>query len=159
MPINSHAAMFRYLPAALLLASLQGCATLTEPATQTIYVQAVEGHRPVANVGCLVSNDAGRWFVNAPGRVTVARSAQPLSVDCKKPGDAVGREAVASRVGAGALWGNLVLSAGVGYLVDRNTGAGHDYPDTVTIVLERKRVLAQDDEDEDVAVAYGTQLF
>ena len=157
MPNFFHAAMSRTIPAALLLACLQGCATLTEPATQTIYVQAVEGHRPVGNVGCLVSNDAGRWYVNAPGRVTVARRAQPLSVDCSKAGVAAGQEVVVSHAGAGALWGNLVVSAGVGYLVDRHSGAGHDYPDTITVLLAPAQPVVE--EGLDVAVSPGTPIF
>lgn len=154
MPINFLAAMSRSIPALLLLASLQGCATLTEPATQVIHVQAVEGHRPVANVGCLLANDAGRWYVNAPGRVTVAKRAWPLSVDCRKGADAAGYEVLASRAGAGALLGNLVVSAGVGYLVDRHTGAGHDYPETITIVLRRTQP-ATAPEDAAPAAAYA----
>lgn len=134
--------MLRLPLAVLLLAALQGCATLTEPTTQTVYVQAVEGHRPLANVGCLLANDTGRWYVNAPGRVKVTRSARPLSVDCRRDGAAAGYEAIASRPGASALWGNLVVTAGLGYIVDRNTGAGFSYPDTLTIVMKRP-TLAQ----------------
>ncbi|HEU4850545.1 MAG TPA: hypothetical protein VFT37_00160 [Telluria sp.] len=162
MPITSRAATFRPIAAALLLAGLSGCATLTEPATQTVYVQAIEGHRPLANVGCLLANDAGRWYVNAPGRVVVTKRAWPLSVDCRKAGDAAGYEAVPSRAGAGALWGNVVISAGVGYLVDRNTGAGHDYPETITIVMKKAAPAVQEEggagADEAVAVA-GTPLY
>ena len=156
MPINSHAAMSRLIPAALLLACLQGCATVSEPLTQTIYVQAVEGHRAVANVGCLLANDAGRWYVNAPGHVTVAKRAWPLSVDCKKAGSAAGYEVVASHANAGALLGNLVVTAGVGYLVDRKTGAGHDYPQTVTIVL--RPVQSVETDGAEVAAA-GTPIY
>lgn len=140
MPNFFPPAMLRTVSALLLVAALSGCATVTEPATQTILVQAVEGNRPVANVGCLLANDAGRWYVIAPGRVKVAKRAYPLSVDCKKEGGSAGYEVIASRANAAALWGNAVVTAGVGYLVDRNTGAGHDYPDTITIVMKAKPV-------------------
>jgi hypothetical protein len=33
------------------------------------------------------------------------------------------------------LWGNVVLTAGAGYFVDRNTGAGFNYPATLTVVM------------------------
>lgn len=150
--------MSRLVSLAVLLASLQGCATLTEPTTQTIYVQAIEGHRPVGNVGCLLANDAGRWYVNAPGHVTVARRAWPLSVDCRKNSESAGYEVVASRADAGALLGNLVVSAGVGYLVDRNTGAGHNYPGTITIVLKRAPADVPADE-PDVVASAGTPIY
>lgn len=149
-------AMLRHLSAILVVATLTGCATVTEPATQTILVQTVQDNRPVANVGCLLANDAGRWYVNAPGRVKVTKRAWPLSVDCRKEGGSAGYEVIASRANAAALWGNAVVTAGVGYLVDRNTGAGHDYPDTITIVMKSKPA---EDTDSDPAVAFATPVF
>jgi hypothetical protein len=146
-------AMLRTSSAILLLAALSGCATVTEPATQTILVQAVEGNRPLANVGCLLANDAGRWYVNAPGRVKVTKRARSLSVDCRKEGGSAGYEVIASRANATALWGNAVVTAGVGYLVDRNTGAGHDYPDTITIVMKAKPQGGEADADPTLASA------
>lgn len=156
MPNFFPPAMLRTFSAILLVAALAGCATVTEPATQTIVVQAVEANRPLANVGCLLANDAGRWYVNAPGRVKVAKRAYPLSVDCRKEGGSAGYEVVASRANAAALWGNAVVTAGVGYLVDRNTGAGHDYPDTITIVMKAKPA---DQADSEPVVASSTPFF
>ena len=156
MPNFFPPAMLRTVSALLVVAALSGCATVTEPTTQTILVQAVEGNRPIANVGCLLANDAGRWYVNAPGRVKVARRAWPLSVDCKKEGGSAGYEVIASRANATALWGNAVVTAGVGYLVDRNTGAGHDYPDTITIVMKAKPAQ---DTDSDTSVASSTPIY
>ena len=156
MPNFFPSAMLRTFSALLVVAALSGCATVTEPTTQTILVQAVEGNRPVASVGCLLANDAGRWYVNAPGRVKVAKRAWPLSVDCKKEGGSAGYEVFASRANATALWGNAVVTAGVGYLVDRNTGAGHDYPDTITIVMKAKPAEGTDSEP---SVASSTPIY
>jgi len=37
----------------------------------------------------------------------------------------------------GAVWGNILLGGGIGYIVDRNTGAGFNYPATVQIMLRK----------------------
>ena len=33
--------------------------------------------------------------------------------------------------------GNVVLTAGIGYLVDKRTGIGFDYPNTLTVLMRR----------------------
>jgi hypothetical protein len=37
----------------------------------------------------------------------------------------------------GSRWGNILLTAGAGQFVDRQTGAGFDYPTTLTVLLKR----------------------
>src|SRR4051812_9225149 len=74
-----------FLPAMLVCSiGLSGCVTATVDTTaQQVEVHAILDHREVAGVGCLLANDFGRWFVVAPGRVTVVRSSKPLAVYCK----------------------------------------------------------------------------
>jgi hypothetical protein len=121
---------------ALALAGFaSGCATLTEPGQQQLELHTILDYREVAGIGCVLANDAGRWFVTAPGRVTVTRSARPLSVECGGAGSA--HELVASRFATDKLIGNAVVSGGLGYLVDRHSGAGFDYPATLTVILQR----------------------
>ncbi|GGE67727.1 hypothetical protein [Massilia psychrophila] len=123
--------------AASLLAvmALQGCATLTGSDQQEVAVHAILDHREVSGVGCVLSNPAGRWFVTAPGLVTIRKSKDPLAIDCKKDGVGAAREVVASQFGIGKLIGNAVVSAGLGYFVDRRSGAGFDYPATLTVMM------------------------
>ncbi|MET3134238.1 hypothetical protein AAKU55_004533 [Oxalobacteraceae bacterium GrIS 1.11] len=123
------------------LALLGACATLTESYQQVLTVQTIMDNHEVPGVGCILSNDAGKWFVTTPARVTVRKSTGQLRVDCKQDGGAWADEEIASRVDA-SLWGNLVLTLGVGYLVDRNTGAGFDYPATLTIVMKKSGAAA-----------------
>ena len=124
--------------AASLLAAmtLQGCATLTGSNQQAVAVYAILDHREVSGVGCVLSNPAGRWFVTAPGLVTIRKSEGPLAIDCKKDGVGAAREVVASQFGTGKLIGNAVVSAGLGYFVDRRSGAGFDYPATLTVMMQ-----------------------
>ena len=119
----------------LAAAALQGCATLTDSSQQEVAVHAILDHREVTGVGCVLSNPAGRWFVTAPGLVTIHKSAGDLAIDCKKDGVGAAREVVASRLGTGKMLGNAVVSAGLGYYVDRHSGAGFDYPATLTVML------------------------
>lgn len=130
--------MSRIFPVAVLAASAllaAGCGTLTQSSTQQVLVQAVLDHQPVAGAGCLLSNEAGRWFVTTPGKVAIRKSAGPLRVDCRK--DAVASaELVGSRQDR-TVWGNYVATFGLGNKVDRETGRGFDYPSTLTVVLQR----------------------
>ncbi|MYM36527.1 hypothetical protein GTP44_23335 [Duganella sp. FT50W] len=113
---------------------MAGCASLTESTDQNVLVQTVLDHREIAGVGCVLYNDMGKWFVTTPARITLRKSAGPLRIDCEKSGKAWAYEKVESRADAN-IWGNLVLTAGVGVYVDRNTGAGYDYPDVLTVVM------------------------
>ena len=119
----------------LPLLLLAGCATLTETSDQTVLVQTLLENREVLGAGCVLSNDVGKWFVTSPGHVTIRKSATPLRVDCRKEGVAWTYDKIASKQNA-SLWGDVVFTAGIGYLVDRHTGAGYDYPSTLTIVLQ-----------------------
>lgn len=112
---------------------LSGCATLVDSTQQPVLVQTVLDNREVFGVGCILSNDAGKWFVTTPARTMIRKSRAPLQVDCRKDG-AAAREKIDSK--NVSLWANVVFTAGAGYLVDRQTGAGYSYPATLTIVLQ-----------------------
>lgn len=120
-----------------MLAALAGCATISESTEQSLMVRAIEDHREIGGVGCVLTNVAGRWFVTAPGHVTVHRSAGNLFVDCKKGTVSAGQETFVSRANNSATIGNAVTSAGLGYLLDKRTGAGFDYPETLVVQMKR----------------------
>jgi hypothetical protein len=123
---------------ALALLALAGCATISESPTQRLEVHAILDHKEIDGVGCVITNDAGRWFVTAPGRVTVKRSAGNLFVDCRKGSESAGQERFASRPNSSAMIGN-VATAGLGYLLDKKTGAGFDYPEVLTVLMKTGR--------------------
>lgn len=118
---------------------LGGCATVSESPLQQLELHAVLDYKEVGGVGCVLSNDMGRWFVVAPGRVTVTRSTAPLQISCKKDGAGMARETVGSRPDVTGMMGNVVISAGIGHLVDRYTGAGFSYPANLTVLMEPVR--------------------
>jgi hypothetical protein len=121
----------------LLAIGLGGCATLLESNQQELMVQAIEDNKELVNVGCVLSNSAGRWFVTAPGRVMVTKSNGDMKVDCKKADVSSGGDTLVSKLNNVGLWGNVVLTAGLGYLVDKRTGSGFEYPPTVTVIMRR----------------------
>lgn len=127
--------MNRLLAMASLLV-VTGCASIAGEKMQPISVQTTQDSKEVAGVGCTLMNDAGKWFVTSPGSVTVHKSTGDLAIDCIKDGNVAGHETLVSKSN-GAIWGNVIAGGGVGYLVDRNTGAGFNYPDSITIVLRK----------------------
>lgn len=112
-----------------------GCASVTGSKLQPVSVQTILDNKEVAGATCTLTNDAGKWFVTTPGSVTVQKSTGDLAVDCKKDA-AAGQENVVSKAN-NAAWGNILLGGPIGYVVDRNTGAGFDYPATVVVVMRR----------------------
>jgi hypothetical protein len=119
---------------AAVLVLLSGCATLTESDQQRVTVHTIEGAYQVFGAVCTLANPAGQWQVTTPGSVILQKSPAPLRVDCRKEGASPASATVASHANA-TVWSNLVLTVGVGYLVDRRTGAGFDYPDLLNVVM------------------------
>ena len=122
---------------------LGGCATVSDSPVQQLEVRAVLDYREIGGVGCILSNDVGRWYMIAPGRVTVTRSSQPMSISCKKGASASAAEVVRSRLDTSNLVGNLVTTAGLGYLVDRHSGAGYGYPAILTVLMQPSAPLPE----------------
>jgi len=115
---------------------ITGCASITSSKLQPVSVQTVYENEEIAGVGCSLTNDAGKWFVTTPGSVTVQKSTGDMLVDCKKDKVIVGSETLVSKA-QGMLWANIIAGGGIGYVVDRNTGAGFDYPNSVTVMLRK----------------------
>jgi hypothetical protein len=63
-------------------------------------------------------------------------------VDCARRGVGRSSELVDSRFETGKLVGNVVVSGGLGYLVDRHSGAGFAYPATLTVIMQREQASA-----------------
>lgn len=141
-------ASFKRIIAATALAALGGCATISEPDQQVVLVQTIQDNREIAGAGCVLTNDAGRWFVTSPGRIAVRKSAGQLAIDCRKTDISAGHDVVESRVNPGALAGNVVLTAGLGYLVDKRTGIGFEYPQTLTVLMRRTGGHAAPEQEE-----------
>jgi hypothetical protein len=127
--------------AALALASsigLSGCvgsggiAGLNDSgAGQQVEVHAILDHREIAGAGCVLENDAGRWFVVAPGRVTVTRSSTPLAVSCKRDGASSTDERWGAQYASSRLVGKLLSTAGLRDLFQ----SSYAYPGALTVIM------------------------
>ena len=115
--------------------ALTGCASVIGEKMQPLALQTVLDGKEIAGLGCTLSNDAGSWTLTSPASVMVHKSTGDLAVDCKKD-SYVGNATVVSKSNK-AVWGNLLLGGGIGYIVDRNTGAGFDYPPNITVTLRQ----------------------
>jgi hypothetical protein len=116
-----------------VLVTLTGCASITGDKMQPISVKTVHNNAEIAGLNCTLSNDAGAWSVISPGSVRVHKSTGDLAVKCKNDTFA-GDQTLVSKAN-GAVWGNIIVGGGIGYIVDRSTGAGFDYPGSVTITI------------------------
>lgn len=123
------------LIAVVSVVALTGCASVTGSKLQPVSVQTIQDSKEIAGAGCTLTNDAGKWFVTTPGTVTIQKSTGDLAVDCKGS-ESTGHETVVSKANGG-VWGNIILGGGIGYIVDRNTGAGFDYPTNITVMLRK----------------------
>ena len=102
---------------------------------QPINVKTVHDNVELSGIGCTLTNDAGSWFVMSPGSVSVHKSTGDMALDCKQ-GTYAGNQTLVSKAN-GAVWGNVLIGGGIGYIVDRNTGAGFDYPGSATVMLRK----------------------
>ena len=125
--------LFVSLSAVILFSTLTGCASITGSKNQPVSVNAVCDGQPVAEASCTLMNDKGSWYVKTPGSVMIQKAYGDLAVDCKK-GDAVASTKFKSSSNGG-VWGNILAGGIIGYAVDAGSGAGFDYPSTMTVTL------------------------
>lgn len=114
---------------------ITGCASVAGERMQPITVKTVYETEEVAGVGCTLTNNTGSWFLTTPASISVHKSTGDLAIDCKKE-IYVGNQTLISKSN-GAVWGNILIGGGIGYIIDRNTGAGFDYPTTITVMLRK----------------------
>ncbi|MEH6502812.1 MAG: hypothetical protein V7682_02800 [Cycloclasticus sp.] len=127
--------MYKLLAIASLL-TMTGCASIVGEKLQPVSVQTTQNNQALVGAGCTLKNDEGEWFVTTPGSVTIQKSTDDLIVNCTKDGYIAGNETVVSKSNT-AVWGNILIGGGIGYIVDRNTGAGFNYPNSITVMLRK----------------------
>lgn len=116
-----------------LFTLLTGCASITGSKNQPVSVSAVCDGQPVVEASCTLMNDKGSWYVKTPGSVMIQKAYGDLAIDCRK-GNAVASAKFKSNSNGG-VWGNIIAGGIIGYAVDASSGAGFDYPSTMTVML------------------------
>jgi hypothetical protein len=115
--------------------SAGGCATITSSEMQQINLSAsTSDGQPVTGANCALRNDKGTWQGTTPGFVSVHKSSQDLSVECKKDGVPDGLLRAISRV-SGGMVGNIIFGGGIGAIIDHTKGTGYNYPDNMPVVM------------------------
>lgn len=119
-----------------IAATLAGCASITGSKMQPISVQTTLDSREVSGLGCTLMNDEGKWFVTSPGSVVIRKSTADLTVECALKNGFSGNAQAVSKANLN-IWGNLLVGGVIGYVVDRKTGAGFDYPAVITVPVRQ----------------------
>lgn len=139
--------------AVIAFAMLSGCASITGSEMQALSVSATAPDgTPVDKAECALDNDKGHWTTTTPNFVNVRRSAEDLTVVCKKEGMIDGILKAVSRA-AGGMWGNIVFGGGIGALIDHNKGTGYNYPDQLPVKMGTSVVIDRREQDQTQQVA------
>lgn len=127
--------------ATLTLASLTGCASVTQDKTQPIKVEALDSTgQKIEKAECILVNDRGEFNVETPRTVQVRKSAGDLTITCKAPEQKPAEGKLISRTG-GAVFGNIILGGVIGAVVDTASGVAYNYPEWVQLVFGKNLVF------------------
>ena len=112
---------------------LTSCASTMSGSSQNITVTS-----NVQGATCTLSNDKGSWTLSTPGSAVITSSRVNLALTCIKVGYVNGVASLPSKHKDSATWGNVILGGGIGYIIDRKSGAAFIYPQQVTVNLAKK---------------------
>jgi hypothetical protein len=76
----------------------------------------------------------GSWQVNTPNSIQIHKAYNDLYVACKS-GESSASKSFESKANEGA-WGNILFGGLIGFLIDKNNGAGFDYPPILSLELD-----------------------
>lgn len=135
------------LMTAAILLGLSGCASITGSEMQSVSLTATDPQGQVVDKAeCELDNDKGHWTAKTPSFVTIHRSAEDLTVTCKKEGMVDGVLKAVSRA-AGSMFGNIVFGGGIGALIDHNKGNGYNYPDGLPVKMGSSTIVDRKTQD------------
>lgn len=86
----------------------------------------------VQGATCILQNNHGTYHVYTPGAVLVKKSEFDISISCKKNDLSTPNYTFAAGM-AGNVWGNLIFGGPVGVAIDAASGAGFNYPLSITV--------------------------
>ena len=139
--------------AAVQVALLGACATITGDPTQVVHIETLdERGQPIQGMRCHLSNASSDYFGDSPlFDLEVHRSSSDLRIACRL-GDRIAEGTAVSRSGVrGGITGvaNLMMPGGSAYMViDHLTGYRYAYPAWVRLQIGQKLVF---DAGDDVA--------
>lgn len=135
--------------AAVVLAT--GCASITGSEMQQLALTTKgENAQTIEGAKCKLQNDKGAWEATSPGFVHIRRSAEDLTVECKKEGFKDGLLKAVSRA-AGSMFGNIIFGGGIGAVIDHTSGKGYNYPDALPVEMGKSVLVDRKSQDPVVA--------
>lgn len=126
----------RSLLTVAVLAALTGCASITSGRMQSVSIETTADARPLAGASCTLQNDEGKWFLTSPGSVVVHKSTADMTIECILKNGLGGNAKSVSRANMN-VWGNIIIGGIPGYVIDRYTGAGFNYPANIVVPLSK----------------------
>ena len=112
--------------------TVSGCASIVSDDQMNMTVESEP-----QGAECRLVNQEGTFVVKTPQTVPIDTTCKPMQVTCKLDGyKTVQQEVDYSH--KGAAWGNILAGGGIGYIVDRQTGAGCDYPQSILVTLDKE---------------------
>ena len=143
MPSMSWWACLR-LFVALSFGFLSACATIVEGNDQTVTVMT----QPPGATCKLVRGETVVAVVNpTPGSIQVEKSHDDISVLCEMEDHESGAGTLASRF-EGMTFGNILFGGLIGVAVDAGSGAMHDYPGSITLIMPPKQFGSASERDK-----------
>ena len=123
---------------------LGACATIVEGTDQTVTVIT-----DPPDAVCTLTREGQVVAVANPTPATVSldKSQGNISITCEKSGYFNGASALSSEFKA-MTFGNIIFGGIIGVGVDAASGAMHEYPESVTVVLSPKSFSGTSDRDE-----------
>ena len=113
--------------------AMSGCSSIISDSSQPFTIDTGE----VKGATCRITNGSGEYILgSSPGTVTIDNACGVMQVVCKKEGYKTESVQV-DYSHKGSTAGNIILGGGIGYLVDRGTGAACKYPPSIFIVMEK----------------------
>ena len=137
--------------AAVQVALLGACATITGDPTQVVHVETLdERGQPIAGMRCHLSNASSDYFGDSPlFELEVHRSSSDLKIACRL-GDRVAEGTAVSRSGVrGGVTGvaNLIVPGGSALMaIDHLTGYRYTYPAWVRVQIGQQLVFDAGDD-------------
>lgn len=124
----------RKFAAAAIVLACSGCATILDGTSQEIVVNT---NPSGANCDLNRHGEHIGSVSNTPGKITVQKTKYEIQIVCHKPGYEDSTYLNNSGT-AGATFGDIVLSGGIGWAVDSSTGSDNKYDSPVNITLNKK---------------------
>ena len=115
-----------------ITAALCSCSSIISDSSQPFTIDTGE----VKGATCRLTNGSGEYILgNSPGRVTIDNACDMMQVVCKKEGYKTESLQV-DYSHKSSTAGNIILGGGIGYLVDRGTGAACKYPPSIFVSMQ-----------------------